>query len=73
MIVIIIRDIMEQHLLRHIMLVIEMMGITITDYGDEYEIIQATIGEQNKLIQKIDSDHVQKVIMYQVHENDDYW
>jgi hypothetical protein len=51
MIVIIIRDTMELHLLKLIMLVIEKMGIIITDYGDEYEINQVIIGEQNKLIQ----------------------
>jgi hypothetical protein len=47
------------------------MEVIITDYGDEHEIIQVIIGEQNKPTQKIDNDHAQKDIMYLVHENGD--
>ena len=54
------------------MLAIEKMEVITIDYGDEHEIIQVIIGEQNKRIQKIDNDHAQKVIMYLVHENGDY-
>ena len=40
--------------------------------GDEQEIMQAITGEQMKITQQIDNDHVHQVIMCQVHESGDY-
>ena len=42
---------------------------TMIIYGDEQVINHLIIGERTKQIPKIDSDHVQQIIIFLVHEN----